>query len=171
MHYKYHTVKKKSAHFSVTVIGGVKQERPLKYETTRPVSAPKERSSSPKGAAKVKVSGTKVTVKDNMGKPPPVPAINSNHSLNDVINENLTAHTDSTLTLEDFNYDDYMNSQKEKTRAEKELEELIKVDIRKPESVLQYEGDLRELQEMEQNFRLTTLDLQKKLGLPADGLV
>ena len=48
---------------------------------------------------------------------------------------------------------------------------LCEVDIKKPESVKQYEENMVILQEMEQNFKQSTLDLQKKLGLPIDGFV
>ena len=153
----------------VSALSGVRQDRPLKYETTRPISAPKLRSNSPKGAARVKVEGSKVAI-TGQGKTPAI-GFTANESINRVLQENKALEMDMDLSLEDFNYDDYMKTEKEKSRADKELEQLMRVDIKKPESVKQYEENMVILQEMEQNFKQSTLDLQKKLGLPIDGFV
>ena len=48
---------------------------------------------------------------------------------------------------------------------------LIKVNVKKPASVVKFEGDLDQMAKMEDEFKRTTMALQKKLGINPDAMV
>ena len=47
----------------------------------------------------------------------------------------------------------------------------VKNAITRPESVDRFSKDLRHMEQMEKQFKIDTMTLQKKLGLPENGLV
>ena len=175
-----------------------KQDRPMKYETTRPVSGSKSRSdirpsrqssasstSSSKRASgpNVKVQGSKVT--PNEFKLANKTQYSAMDSINKVNDENTFAVAEPTpqsqnsaihvKTAEDL-YDDYDASSDEfeypeKPEIDPSIAHLLRVDVKKPESVIQYEQDMENLKEMEAEFQRTTLNLQKQLGIPPEGMV
>ena len=65
----------------------------------------------------------------------------------------------------------YEESELGSHEMEKESQPLMKVNIKQPESVVRFEEDLNKMAQMEDDFRKTAIDLQKKLGIPASGAV
>lgn len=156
---------------------GSKQERPLKYETTRPVSAPKSKTNNDKPTngtkgSKVNIQGSKVT-QDNVkvGRT----TYNATESINRVKEENkLASKSENALDIsyEEYIYDDDEDSEEEeRPEVDPDIAHLLRVDIKKPESVIRYEDEVARMKLMEEEFQRTTLSLQKKLGIASSGLV
>ena len=48
---------------------------------------------------------------------------------------------------------------------------FFQINIDKPQSVIEYDKEVIRMAQMENDFKQTTLDLQKKLGISKDGLI
>ena len=119
----------------------VKGERPLKYETTRPVSA--------KAASSQKPSLTKT--KPPRAKSAKVISTTSMHS--------KPAYQDTPSLL-----DDSGSSEGERSYG-------VTFVTEEQDSVEAFTHDMRRMQNMEHNFQRTARLLQQRLGIPGEGTI
>lgn len=155
-------------------------ERPMKYETTRPVSGNKHRPASGTSATRGRLRSAPVR------RPAPTsinrkelhnrtgldhniePQNDENHEPEMQNTENQSAEdsfTDSRVTAEhhDENDDGDDTAVKEKPP--------LKVKVKKAHPMDQFVEDLRLVGEMELEFKKSAIELQKKLGLESSGFV
>lgn len=138
------------------VLSNPKQpERPLKYETTRPVSGTKSANSRPSSATKkqtdTKLKGSKVALVQN-GTTAVKP---------------LQSEDKMAVSFED--YEDLLAT--EDNDVDPDIGPPMKIDITKPQSVVKFEREIEMMRKMEHDFQRTTFALQKKLGIGSDGIV
>ncbi|XP_052062295.1 uncharacterized protein LOC127702226 isoform X2 [Mytilus californianus] len=138
-----------------------KSERPMKFETTRPVSAktPGKKSSTLKSASE-----------PNMGRKTlePFPTFQVNTSNQDIedekhidINDNACENSDDDSS--DFDIEEYRNPPI-KVRVES-------APAKRPAHVDKFVKELQTMEEMERDFKKNAIHLQKKLGIDSNGLV
>ncbi|KAL8570466.1 hypothetical protein ACOMHN_034501 [Nucella lapillus] len=124
-------------------------DRPLKYETTRPVSG--KRASSAK-ARKGSASSMEAQLQTNN---------------NNVNNASEGTHTLNVSFAEFVPEDDEM----EPASQTPPISVRVRNAVTRPECVDKFSEDLRHMEEMEAQFKMDTLSLQRKLGLPQSGIV
>ncbi|XP_076111824.1 uncharacterized protein LOC143080053 isoform X1 [Mytilus galloprovincialis] len=138
-----------------------KSERPMKFETTRPVSAktPGKKSSTLKSASE-----------PNMGKKTlePFPTFQVNMSNQDIEDEkhldiNDNACENSGDDSSDFDIEEFRNPPI-KVRVES-------APVKRPAHVDKFVKELQTMEEMERDFKKNAIHLQKKLGIDSTGLV
>ena len=172
----------------------VRGERSLKYETTRPVSAvisSKSKNNTGQGSKKPP-SGKLVNCSTKSA-----PSLSSksskdgntrkNHEQNNSNEEDeedamekpndqdIGPWTDSEEEVEKLIYDDTAFSKlgidMKEVEREVRLARAMRVNITKPQCVLDFEQDVRNMVSMERQIRKTTEDLQRKLGICENGMV
>ncbi|CAG2191748.1 unnamed protein product [Mytilus edulis] len=138
-----------------------KSERPMKFETTRPVSAktPGKKSSTLKSASE-----------PNMGRKTlePFPTFQVNMSNQDIEDEkhldiNDNACENSGDDSSDFDIEEFRNPPI-KVRVES-------APVKRPAHVDKFVKELQTMEEMERDFKKNAIHLQKKLGIDSNGLV
>ena len=145
--------------FTVFITEGP-QERPLKYETTRPISgkqksainttkvrrnsAPSQRTGAPSTVLKKELH--------NRGEP---------DYMDEVEKENHVENQSNHMTADDDGGEEEMISEKPP----------MSVKVKKSHPMDKFMNDLRMIDEMEQNFKKSAIDLQKRLGIETDGIV
>ncbi|KAL3859021.1 hypothetical protein ACJMK2_009261 [Sinanodonta woodiana] len=146
-----------------------KPVRPLKYETTRPVSL-KPKSAGPRGRV-------------NSGQHRKEHSASSRKGL-----ERQNSKQDDGAQQEG---DQEIQQQQHEENGETEFSEAVQspedeeeqdeevtrtkppmmVHVRRPEAVNKFAADLKKMSEMEENFRKTAIELQKKIGISEGGMV
>ena len=185
----------------------VRGERPLKYETTRPVSAVVSSSNKSKNSHQAnkkppsgKLINSSTKSAPNFNSRPSKEAQNGRktHVLNNSLEEeedndedddreghlvqkpgtnghDLGPWSDSEEDVERLVYDDSAFSKLgvDLKEVEREVRQAraIRVNITKPQCVLDFEQDVRDMVNMERQIRKTTEDLQKRLGICENGMV
>ncbi|KAL4234297.1 hypothetical protein ACF0H5_005948 [Mactra antiquata] len=171
----------KSAHIGTAFITETRPERPLKFETTRPISGNKRgivRSNIAqrgriRSAPARRLAPTTVKKKELH--------IRSNTDENDNNFDNDDNYEPELQNLDPGNHDNYSprenyhgnNFTSDKHNENDIVEEKppIKVKVKKGHEMDQFVEDLKLMTEMEQDFKKSTLQLQKKLGLETGGIV
>ena len=144
--------------------GGASEERPLKYETTRPVSGKKSLANK---ARRHSTSGSSPT------RPGAKASANTNtnaDSAQEDLQENLNNSTAEQVPpfYEDLEEEDQPS---DLAAGRPPISVRVKNAITRPESVDKFSDDLRNMEEMEKMFKKNTAALQKKLGLPENGMI
>ncbi|XP_076470463.1 uncharacterized protein LOC143300577 [Babylonia areolata] len=130
-------------------------ERPLKYETTRPVSG--------KRGSSARTRQTSASSTDAM------PQFNSN--LNANCADDSTHHHQNDASFADQTFDDLEDGEAEAELSQPPISVRVKNAVARPGSIDQFSQDLQAMEQMEAVFKMNTLALQKKLGLPDSGMV
>jgi hypothetical protein len=155
-------------------------DRPLKYETTRPVSGKRASSASGKLHKGLTFSAT---VQGNAQQPPSQP---SNPAGSHLPNENQHHNSPTNSLNNSMNAAHMQQQQQHQVPAfDENLEDYVydpatqrpPISVRvhnaitRPECVDRFTADLQNMEQMEDAFRKNTLSLQKKLGLPENGMI
>ena len=130
-------------------------ERPLKYETTRPVTAVDKTHHS---------RANKSAKRSKKFVPPADPGRIEVDYLGD--------GRGIVLPVRPINPDeeDDEDTSRGKPRETVEMVQL-RMRLQKPDSVKSFEKDLNSMEMMESDFRKKALELQKRLGISSDGIV
>ena len=159
-----------------------KAERPLRYETTRPVSGKPKPHPGPAYRGRRNSAPTR--------RPPPPTHINKKeiHSRTRPSHqdENLNQSEDSESSPNTQDQSDHVTADGDHVtpdlqkggrdddgnKGEQSPRETISVNVKKPlDPVDAFVEELRLMGEMEMDFKKSTFQLQKKLGLETDGFV
>ena len=170
--------------FLISVNG--KSNRPLKYETTRPGSSSNKNRRVQSATARM--TGNNAKIKSN-GLPNGTNIVPKNSDI--IFRTEIPIN--QVEELESINTPN--NSIKQNTNGEAKGSQLkpsrpfsafgstdslnverrnidnVSEKLKKPASVVQFEQDVMDMNKMEQEFKKTTVDLQKKLGITTQGIV
>lgn len=145
---------------SAVFITEARQERPLKYETTRPVSGKSKPSTT--SAAHVRRN----SAPSHQANAPAAISKKELHSKDEPVqsdmdrNENNSEDQSGHVTAD--------NQEEEVLSSEKPP---MSVKVRKGHPMDQFMNELRMADEMEQNFKKSAIELQRRLGIETDGFV
>ena len=146
----------------VVASGGASEERPLKYETTRPVSGKK----SANKARRHSTSGSSPT------RPGAKASTNANtDSAQEDLQENLNNSAAEQMPPFYEDLEEEEDQPGDLAAGRPPISVRVKNAITRPESVDKFSNDLRNMEEMEKMFKKNTAVLQKKLGLPENGMI
>ena len=134
------------SHLAVTTAMTVpKSERPLKYETTRPISA-----------SVTNINNDQQQTKSQGQTQGRRRAMSAGHKLKQKT-QSLTDLTDG--------------HSRQQNDQEQPNPPPMKIKIRPPESVTKFTDDMHRMNAIETDFKKTTMELQKKLGISPEGLI
>ena len=138
-----------------------KRERPLKYETTRPVSG--------------KQKSTTISTKHVRGNSAPSRRTSAPSA---ILRKELHTREEPVHNDEETKNNNVENQPDHVTADNCEEEEVLisekppmSVKVKKGHPMDKFMNDLRMIDEMEQNFKRSAIDLQKRLGIETDGIV
>lgn len=158
-------------------------DRPLKYETTRPVSGKRTTSASGKLRKGLAFSAT---VQGNAPQPPGNTAAGGvgggnhqpdenqhhnspNHSLNNSMDASQHLQQQQSVPAFSEDFDDY--GQDSAAAERPPISVRVQNAITRPEFIDRFAVDLQNMENLENEFRKNTLSLQKKLNLPENGMI
>ena len=145
----------------VVASGGASEERPLKYETTRPVSGKKSVANKDRRHSTSGSSPTRQGAKANT----------SADSAQEDLQENLNNSTAEQVPPFYEDLEEEEDQPSDLAAGRPPISVRVKNAITRPESVDKFSNDLRNMEEMEKMFKKNTAALQKKLGLPENGMI
>lgn len=168
----------------------MKSERPLKYETTRPISAhvsSKTRDSFHLDHSS-KISNNKRQVKSAKTRQfihMDTVSYSNNQTPTEKIHNNLKSSNGGESTTRSDCGDvemekikksvKFQQSKKEEIQKllteDPQLAHLLQIDVTRPECIAEFDEDLKDMEHREKDFAKRAVELQRKLGIDQGGLL
>lgn len=166
-----------------TVLSGNSGERPPKCEMTRPLlpkcemTRPvltKTKASAATGNRKGSLSSlTTIPLRPDPNQDPIIPIDSQHPNSPDAATANnpTTASQPALAQFEGGGLEDLEEAHQDPVSQNPLISVRVKNAVTRPESVDRFSSDLKQMEEMEAQFKKNTLALQKRLGLPESGIV